>query len=334
MPEPHGESTEQIAENEQTIRRVDSREIDIDGNIDREVETARFRVFLKSSDADWAVEERGLGNALIMGHPDAEHGIGRGGMGDVRGTWTSVTSEITATMTQTGAKAVAKVIAGDQDGVDSIAHGTDGTSPSRSDDGLKSRTDSLSAFGVGSGSTAAFVAALRFTESKPSTIDEIALETTGGDQIGRGVVDSTASPSEAEFRLRAVMDVEGRGGDGGPTVTNDGDTAFADIVAQPNATASHSVLIGTDGTDSQRSDSSLGSQVDSRSAATTRTGRTVDISSDWPASQPAGQPYDIQELGLENSDGLLETRASFPNVLLNADKSPPFGGRITFIPRS
>jgi hypothetical protein len=338
MSEPHGRIEEAVAKNDRRSRRADARIAIVDGSQDRDTIVRRLELDIRAPDANWAVEERGLGNALIMGHPDAEHGVGRGEVGDQRPDWSTAETIAVSSATSAVTAAIANELTGSgaELAVD-IAVGDGDTTADRTKTSLANETDTLTASIYRfSSRELSVVADLRFYEDKP-TIEEFQLDLTNGDGAGTASLDSEVSSWSSEVRLTGRLRVEGR--DRGPVVVKEGD----EKVAKALFDSSHSptidkVEIGNGSPSFDRSTTDLTNEIDQRSpgtltADTSGQETTVQATESWPSSEPNGQPYDITEIGIRLDSGGLLAAAEIASTRLDENASPSFGGIITITPR-
>lgn len=333
MPGKHSRIEHQVSENTQRLEQADGRFVTVDSAPSRDERAENLRLHVSSPSGRWSVRERDLGDTLVMGHSDPEHGIGRGELGDRREPWMEVLSNVSSSTAASASQHTASVLAGNG-AIGTIAAGDGDDPPLRSDAELTSRTGSWDAVATADDSGVRVTAYVSIDADTPDDVAELGVESVDGELIARAAGDATSLNDEAdELLLTAGLEYEGIAARGG-AVTEVGDRAVASMVAAgPAIGGIAEVAIGAGRDSAARSDVDLADPIDSRAADVSASGRTVEATAQWPADEPNGQPFEVSELGFVDVDGQLIARTVFKPVPLDEEVSPSFGGLLTVISR-
>lgn len=273
------------------------------------------------------VYSRPLRSTLIMGHPDAAQGMGRGGMGDNRGDWTLETdTEASGEFTVGGRQTVVDALAGGEIGLASLAVGTSTTSAGSGDTSLGSRTNSVFAFGIkDSGNVTRARAPFLFHEFGDA-VAEYGVEDQDGDLMCRLTTTTVNPESDEELKVAVTFEFNGSG-IGDSVITNAGEKGIADAIQlQKETVGLYEVALGTGTTTPQKSDTSLTNEQDRKLASREDQGETIRAFTKWYKSQPSPeQPLDVSELGVFDFDGNLVWFGTFDPFEKN-DSFPFQGG--------
>lgn len=253
--------------------------------------------------------ERPLGQSLISGHPDPEHGSGRGISGDDRGAWAEIASTADGSFVDDGRAALAAALAGAQRGIDTAAVGSDGTTASGADTGLRAPGPPIHAWhGTPDSQTLTATAEWRFSDVR-ETIRELGLYDDEADLLARlttaDVTLEDRSELRAEFELSYSHSASGQA-----AVTTMATIAHA-LATPAEAVGINEIALGTDDTAPSTNDTALGNQVITKTAAADVQRSSVVPWTLVTRSEPDTQPHEIVELGAIDQAGDLVWRVVF-----------------------
>jgi hypothetical protein len=265
---------------------------------------------------------------LVSGHPDAEHGSGRGVGGDYRGPFpdggvagVTVTSK---TITEGGRNAIRDALDGKAGAQDAAALGTDTDRASVTDSALgaelpATRRDAAGEIDDTNANQLHARAPYDFTtgqqlRSEADTSGTVELETGAYDSsdpgrlLGRTTVEADSTvllDVDHEVELTHTFTITGRG-QGVAVVTNNGEAAMAEALRTP------AVIVGLD---EMAFGSGTGAFSKGATALTTEEFRRdadrrfdqerLTVRSYTPTDEPANQPVSIGELGVFDTTGRL-----------------------------
>lgn len=271
------------------------------------------------------VYTRPLGNTLIMGHPQAKQGMGRGGMGDNRGSWSLVTStEESGEFTKDGRGTVIDTLAGNINGLAALAVGTGTGAASVSDSALESRTGSTFAFGLKDAANVTRARAPFLFQEFGDTVAEFGVEDRDGDLMAR-LTTTTINPAvDEELKVGITFEFNGHG-IGDSVVTNAGEKAIADAIQIKSETVGlYEVAVGTGTTDPSKSDTTLAAEEDRKRASRDRGNETLRSFAKWYKNEPSTQPVTLTEMGVFDYGGDLVWRTVYDGFEKNS--AFPFQG--------
>lgn len=305
---------DQVAENRRGVQQIDGRFIFVPDRRDSNLTFGRneFEMTVEAIE----VYTRPLNNSLISGHPDPSHGSGRGVAGDVRGSWTlqqDVVDEFE--WTRDGRNAVRDALAGDTGAINDIAVGTDNSAPDVSDTALGNETGRTFGYGLRAGEAFNQLrtrANFLYAETGNGGLDplEFGLFDQSDRLLGRVVTDAVTVSSEEEVRVDITVQATGDG-NGSSVITDDGEEAVVDALQLEDRTIGlDKVLWGTGTTAPTESDTSLENQVYEATCQRAKDLEVITVSAPQFESQPAGQPYDYTEVGVEDNQGNLVWRTT------------------------
>lgn len=305
---------DQVAENRRGVQQIDGRFIFVPDRRDSNLTFGRNEFQM---DLEVEVYTRSLNDSLISGHPDGDsHGSGQGVAGDVRGSWSLVEDvEASAEWTREGRNAVRDALAGETGALDEIGVGTGSADAATDDTALGSETGDTFAYGIRS--TEAFNevrARANFlyveTGAGGQDLTEYGVFDQTGRLLGRVTTSTvTVSPSE-EVRVDITVTVTGDG-NGTSVITDDGEKAVADsLQLEAKTIGLDKILWGTGTATPTESDTSLANQVFEATCQRTTDLEVLTVSAPQFESQPAGQPYDYTEVGVEDNQGNLVWRTT------------------------
>lgn len=273
------------------------------------------------------VYTRPLGDGLIVGHPDASHGIGRGQVGDFRGSWSLVTdTEQSAEFTKGGRESVIDALAGNLSGIAALLVGTGTGAAAVGDTALGSQTASTFAFGLKDADPTTRARGQFLFAEYGDTVTEFGVEGRDGALMARATTSTVDPSNEKELKVGMTFTFEGNG-IGDAVVTSAGEKAVADAIKLQGETVGlKEVAIGSGTTAPAKSDTSLETQIDKKNAARESTPETVRAYTKWYKSEPSPeQPVDVSEIGVIDNAGNLVWRAVFDAFEKN-DAFPFQGG--------
>ena len=315
---------ETVAENRSGQKRLEGYAIEVSSDATRDYvftgNTVEVTVGVE-------VYTRPLRSTLIMGHPDAAQGMGRGAMGDNRGSWSLVTdTEESGEFTVGGRETVVDALAGGQIGLAALAVGSSGTAAGTGDSALGSRTGSSFAFGLkDSGNVTRARAPFLFSEFGDEVL-EYGVENQDGDLMCRLTTTAVNPAADEELKVGITFEFNGSG-IGDSVITDAGEKGIADAIQiQSETVGLYEVALGTGTTDPQKSDTSLNNEQDRKRASRDSGSETVRAYTKWYKGEPSPeQPLDVSELGVFDFDGNLVWFGTFDPFEKN-DAFPFQGG--------
>lgn len=278
------------------------------------------------------VYTRPLQDTLIMGHPQAKHGMGRGDLGDNRGDWTLVTdTEESGEFTADGRRTVVDVLAGNLNGLAALAVGTGTGAAAVGDASLESRNGSVFAYGLKDAGNITRARGPFLFHEFGDTVAEFGVEDVDGKLMARLTTTSVNPAADEELKVGITFEFNGSG-IGDSVITSAGETGIADgIQIQSETFGLYEVALGTGTTAPAKSDTSLATEQDRKLAARETSGEVIRAFTKWYKNEPEPeQPLDVTELGVFDFDGNLMWRAVFDPFEKN-DTFPFEGGNQTRI---
>lgn len=246
-----------VAENREQIRQVGGRFVEVDSNRDRDL---KFGPNLFTVDVDATVYKRSTGSQVIFGHHDDEHGFGRGTFGDEKGEWVEAGTDVTvdAVFTKQGRRAVIQSLDGKEGAVFESKAGTDKTPAETGDESL---TNVYAITRVLNGEPATNEVRSEGRHDAASWVGdptEFGIVDRSDRLLARVVVEGTWDiADDDEVRLDVTLTFEG-GGVGNSAVTNDGEDAVADAMADVyEVTGPVEFAFGSGSTEFDKTSSSL-----------------------------------------------------------------------------
>ncbi|AGM11218.1 hypothetical protein M197_gp53 [Haloarcula hispanica tailed virus 2] len=304
---------DQVAENRRNVQRIDGRFIFVPDRRDQNLTFGRNSFEM---DAEVEVYTRSLNDGLYSGHPDPEHGSGRGVAGDVRGAWSLQEDvEVSTEWTRDGRNAVRDALAGETGSVDEIAVGTGSGDAAVDDTTLGAQTGSTFAYGIRS--TEAFNAVraranFLYSETGSGGLDplEYGLFDASGRLMARITTSAVPVSNNEEVRVDITVTISGSG-NGSSAITDDGETAVADsLQLEAQTIGLDEIAWGTGTTAATTSDTALETEVYRATCQRTKDLEVITVSAPQFESQPAGQPYDYTEVGVFDNQGNLVWRTT------------------------
>lgn len=301
-----------IASNDQDTKRINNTLVQLDTERQRRLTFTRITITMNIEIE--ALETRGLGNSLISGHPDPEHGSGRGEGGDHRGGWSEqALSNITATFVIDGRNIVSEALNGVQGKeLSEMGIGEGARVASPADTQLVEPTETRFGWTEAgdNGNETDFTSQFLFADvSQPS---ELGLFSSDGELYGRVTFDQFTS--NQEIRISSTINVEGAT-PGNSVVTNDGRAAIAESIRSTDSPIGiENIVFGSSDTLPDQTDSSLGTEEFSQIGERSTGSQNITIQSIIPESTPSTQPVNINEIGVETNTGLLVWRTTLDTV--------------------
>lgn len=279
---------DEIRENRESTTRALAADRQPAQDVEQSLSTASLPVEVEA-----AIElyTRPINDTLIVGHPDAPQGWGRGSVGDRRGAWTQQTST-TAALTQNGREATAEALAGEDIVVDDVSVG----------DAV------VRAFDIDeSADTTRLRSSFRF-DGTPATVDSVTLADNTARTVVSTSVSDVAADSQREIRVDISLTFTADTSDS--AAVTDIATA-ADAIRRTADAQLHDVALGTDSSQPAQSDSGLGSEVVRKGSRRVTIGSRSRAQTIIPQGEPGTQPHDITELGVYSQAGDLVLRVVF-----------------------
>jgi len=299
-----------VSDNTRRTRQIDTRFVELSRDRQRNLSFGNNTIDIAVS---LEVYTRDLQNALISGHPNAEHGSGRGVSGDVRGSWTLQSSAAaTATFTADGRTAVRDSLNGESAGsIDRGLIGSGSGDAAVGDTALESEHSSVAAYGVADAyNEVRSRADHRFNEHPLGSAEEYGVESQGGNLMCR-LTESVSLTVEDEVRVDITFTVTGSG-IGGQVVPEDGETAVRDSIRSPGETIGiNEIAFGTGTTDFSKTDSGLTSEVYRKNALRSVANERIEAEVHITQNEPAGQPVDLGEIAVFDNQGNALMLATF-----------------------
>lgn len=290
-----------IAENRQDIKQTTANFIEAAERQSIELSFGRNTIEV---DVGVTVYKRSLDTALIVGHPDAAHGIGEGEVGDQRaGSWTQVENSVsTAEFTRGGRTALRNALDGQTGGIEKAGVGTGTADAATGDTALGSLSAKDGATTVSAykpdAETARGIGVFHFHEHEGSAT-EFALYNTDGTLICRLTLPSDISPtSTEEVKVEIDLSVDGTG-IGDSVITNDGEEAMADALHDPSQNVGlNKIAIGTGSTTFSKTDSALTSETDRKTVIRDLEIEAIRAYTKWYKNEPSGLPTTFTEMAI------------------------------------
>jgi len=320
--------TDQVAKNRESTRRLDGRFVDLPETANRNLSFARNTIEV---DVSIDIYKRSLNDSLISGHPDNQHGSGRGVAGDVRGSWSLVsTTTQTALLVRSGRNAVRDALDGQAGAVREVAVGTDGTDAGVGDTSLGTETGSTVAWGVKDSPTVTRArSGFRFAGDGLGSTDAAAyaLKDETGRLLARVTTDGVTLAETEELRVDFSLDINGSG-TGNSVITTDGEAAIADALrAVSDVVGLNELAFGTGSTTPSKSDSALASEEYDQLVLRNLSNESIEVEGVTDSSVPSTQPVDLTEVGV--FDNSPTPRLVWRTTIDPLEKTDAFGFRTT-----
>lgn len=297
-----------VADNRKKIRRVGGRFDIVDGEQDRDLSFGASAIDVGVGTP--TVYKRDTGSQITFGHPDPEHGFGRGTFGDDRGEWVEAGSSPSyeTVFTKDGRRAVSRALDGKAGAVTALSAGVGTSTPSTSDASLSDVYASAPTRNerpaTGEVQTVSVVNSAEWV-GDPS---ELGLFDGAGRLLLRIVASGTWSIG-TDFDVRVDMLLIFTGdGTGSTTVTSAAEDAVADSMAFPlETTGPTEFAFGSGGSSFSKSSTSLADEQFRKDCERLLGRDSVTARTHVFESEPSGNimPVDLQEIGLYDNDGRL-----------------------------
>lgn len=292
---------QQVAENRRDARRLNGRFIDLPESANRNLSFARNSIEVS---VEVEVYKRSLGTSLISGHPDAQHGSGRGESGDVRGSWSKVsTSTQSALLVRDGRNAVRDALDGQAGALREAAVGTSVTEAATGDTGLGTETGRTLAYGVVSTEDYNAVrgrANFLFAEDGLGSTDagEWGLFDETGRLLARATTGGVTVAETEEVRVDMTLSFDGDG-TGASVVTEGGEEALAEAMRAVGVTVGlNEIAFGTGTTDPTKTDSGLDTREFAKYCGRELDNEQITAIVNVGEGEPSSQPVDLAEAGV------------------------------------
>lgn len=280
---------DEIQENRRQVGRAFAREREPSSSASTGLSTSPIPAEV-SVDVD--IYTRPINGMAAVGHPDAGNAVGRGTVGDVRGSWALQDSISDTTLTRSGRRRVCESLAGERITIGAVNCGRGSNSASPIAD--------ASDVTRGRGS-------VRFHQA-PNPVTTVRIE----DQFTRDFVDETvsvAASKQEEVRVDATLTFSGVSRSSSEAVTDI--RAVAQTLREADGQTIATLALGTDATSPTASDTSLGNEQIRKNAQTNRRGTNCAAETVIFRGEPTGQPYDFVEIGLFDDSARLMMRSVF-----------------------
>lgn len=294
-----------VSENRRATKRIDSTFVEVSSRRRRQFNfgVSRFQV-----PTSIEVYTRPLNGSLVSGHPEAEHGSGRGVSGDVRGSWTLVTDEeMTEAFVTDGRNAIRDSLDGQESGsISEIAVGSGTNDALTSNTTLQSETGRDSAWAYQGSSSNSTEARCHFLFGEyGENISEFGV-LSGNNQLFNRITTTTVTPDKSqEVRIDILFEI-GASGVGNSAITMDGRNAVAETIRSPNTVVGlEEYAFGDDSTSPTIGDTSLGNELFTKAAERQIEPEKITAHTVVFEVEPAGQPYTIREIGIKDNTGRL-----------------------------
>lgn len=297
---------EEIQENRRTARRLNSyfRE-----PATEQATALAFAPVELVASVEATVSTRPLNDTLVVGAAGAGQAVGRGRIGDHRGSWSQVASTSTGRVVEGGHQAIAETLAGIATGFEHVAVGRNGGSTAENATALEDERRIVDAWGTSTTSDSTTgVGVLRVTDLV-DVVEELGLY----DQDERLLARLTAvgvDPAVDE-EVKVEIDVTLSPSTTSSAAVTDLDTV-TDLLATEATTGGIKWLaLGTDGTAPTQSDTSLGAEEVRKEVSHDVVGGRLVVGTEVFRDEPSDQPHDLEELGAIADDGTLVWRRTF-----------------------
>lgn len=269
----------------------------------------QFRPLEVRVDVTATVETRALADTLVVGHPDPEHGVGRGGVGDNRGAWIQQASTSTSALLEDGRAAIADALTQAARGVDQLVTGSGTGDSDPTDDGLEAPAVAVAGWGAQPDAQTVTGTAVFGFDQAADPVVEVLLEDNEGAPVARATVDAVDRTLSEEVRVEIEL-AFGAGATPGGAIT-DWSTIAGAIKSPAETIGLAELALGTDGTAPSTLDTGLGAEVIRKGVGHATGGNGVQAVATVFQGEPTSQPHDLQELGVFDQDGTLLWRLSF-----------------------
>lgn len=298
---------ERVAQNQQTGRSVESNFLEVSdrGRKDHSYLRNEFVVTLTAT-----VWKRPIEGGLISGHPDPEHGSGRGVSGDQRGSWQLIGEEESAIrFTRRGRRAMRDTLDGQDANVTEVVVGDGSSSPTTGDEELVDETGRNFAWGHNEGNVGYAVGEFRFQH----TLDprEFGVLDGEGRLVTRAVFDDLGANSSEEVRVEFEFEIVGEGR-GSSVIVDTGPEAVATAFTSRETFGLTEIAIGIGDREFETTDTELGEEVYRKSVERTlsldgiRVGTLFQEYEPEDGEGPVDQPFEITELAVyDNADRMI-----------------------------
>lgn len=300
------EVQEQVAENRNQTRKLDSQFILVSTQNDRSLTFTRNFIEVE---VELVVYDRDLSTSLISGHPNEKHGSGRGQSGDLRTEWevrsVTVDSEL---LVRDGRSSVRDSLAGETGSVRYMGIGKGSSSVETSNIALEDETERVLVAGVRDSFDTTRARSMPYLFSfHGNEAQEFGVFDGDGRMVTRSaLVDVESISDEKEIRADKKLTFSGSGV-GDSVVTDDGIEAIADSMSDPFTVVGLAQLsFGIGESQPAESDSVLDEEIISISAGGDLDPEKITLRSTLFESEPSQQPVDLTEIGVkDNQDRLV-----------------------------
>jgi len=301
-----------VAENRQQIRQVGGRFVEVDSNRDRDL---KFGPNIFVVDVDATVYKRSTGSQVIFGHPDPDHGFGRGTFGDDRGDWSEAGANTSydVVFTKQGRRAVIRALDGQEGVVTRSKAGTGSDDPVTADTSLTDVYSDVPTVNERPSNNDVQTKGVHDAVDWVGDPVEFGVFDAAGRLLARVVVDGDWSiANDDEVRIDVTLAFEG-GGVGNSVITDDGEDAVADAMANKfEVTGPVEFGFGSGDTDFSKSDSSLTAEEFRKpNERNIDRDRMVAKTHVFEREPQNAQPVDISEMAVFDDDGRMIWATTF-----------------------
>lgn len=294
-----------VSENRRATRRIDSTFIEVSSQNRVQYNFGNNKLQLPAS---IEIYTRPINDGLYSGHPNPEHGSGRGRGGDRRGSWTlQENEELSEEFVKQGRNAIRDTLAGEgQGGIREVVVGSGTTEAQTANTRLEQEHGRTFAWGHQgpSSNTTNARSHFHFAECGDG-ISECGVVSGNSRLYNRITTNPVTVNEEQEVRVDVLFEVLGSG-TGNSVVTDDGLNAIAESIRTTEANVGiEEFTFGSSDATPSKSDSALGNELFTKRAERNREPEVVTAHSVVFEAEPSGQPYTVKEMGLKDNTGRL-----------------------------
>lgn len=291
-----------VSENRNEIDRINATFVPVSGQTNQTLSFTNSEIEIG---VQIEVYKRSLGNSLISGHPDTQHGSGNGVSGDDRGSWSLLEDvEDSENFVQGGRNNTRDALAGEsQANFGKTAIGTGNGSVTPSDTSLDSETSRVFAWGEQGGQSNQAVSKSIFLFSQHGQdVSEFGVYSEDGTLYNRIVTPSLTPDLETELRVETQFTVKGYG-IGDSVITDTGEDQIAKSLRTPQSIGADEIAFGDGTTSPSASDTALDNELLRKTAEKLKSPEVLTVQTLVFDNEATGQ--DISEIGVFDNDGNL-----------------------------
>lgn len=294
-----------VSENREATKRIDSTFVEVSSNRKKRFD---FGTNVFQIPTSIEVYTRPLNDGLYSGHPNAQHGSGRGTAGDRRGSWTLQTEEeVSEEFLKEGRNAVRDALAGDANGTVGktvVGNGTNDALASNTQ--LQNKTGENFSWGYQGPYTNSTIARSHYLFGQfGDAVSEFGVESRGG-QLYNRITTSSINPNKSEeMRVDILFEVGGYGR-GNSAITDDGRDAVAETIRSSDSLIGIEEYAFGDGDSNPTNDDiALDNELFTKTAQNEIEPEIVSPHTVVFEPEPSTQPHTIREMGIKDNNGRL-----------------------------